>query len=150
MGSKGIAAQLAFAATLLTVAGSAQAVDYWRLDFGYSESRSAKFTDKESSDGLMCGDPACTTSGSIGNAGEAGVFSAGAGWNLNNEWRLDVSATDRLGYEFSQAFPDSTTIQADVSSLALMGNLYKDFRTSWGTPYLGVNSTMYAGRTGVS
>lgn len=137
MGSRKTAAQLACAG-LLTVAGNAQAFDYWRFDFGYSMSKTADFGDRDfAADRLMCADAACTTGGKIDDAGHAGVFSGGIGWNLKNDWRFDMTIAYRSGYDLSRAFPDTTTIRAEVTSASVMGSLYKDFHLSWARPYLG-------------
>lgn len=139
MAPKSTARQLACAAALLAAAGPAQAFDYWRLDFGYSAStKSANFGDKDfSTDGLMCADAACTSGAKIDEAGHAGVFGGGVGWNLKNDWRVDLTATYRTGYELSKLFADNTSIKADVTSASAFANLYKDFSLSWGRPYVG-------------
>lgn len=125
-------------AAFLLVAGNAQAFDYWRLDFGYSLSKSADFGDRAfATDQLMCADAACTSGGKIDDAGHAGVFSAGIGWNHKNDWRIDLTASYRTGYQLSKTFADNTAIRADVTSASAMANVYKDLRLGSARPYLG-------------
>ncbi len=133
---------IAFGAFLTALAASSvvQAQVYYRLDTGYSKSVGADIKDKNFAvDGIICGDAACTTPGSLKDVGSSIILGGGVGYRFNPNMRGDVTLGYRPTYKLdaSDASSPPTKFKADVKSLSLMANGYYDFPlTSW-TPYLG-------------
>jgi opacity protein-like surface antigen len=130
--------QLWIAAASLAAAGSAQAVDYFRIDVGASASTDAGIRGKDfASDGVICGDPLCASGGTIDKVGTSALLSGGLGWRIGSDWRADLTLGYRGWYKMDQTMPDSAVAKGDISSLSLMLAGYRDFSFDWGRPYLG-------------
>jgi len=128
----------ALVVSMVMVAGAAQAQLYWRADLGYSSATDAHIKDKNFAlDGVICGNPTCSTPAELNDVGESAVLSAGVGWRFNPNFRADVTLAYRGWYELddSDAFPSD--FKADISSWNLMLNGYWDFTLTWGRPYVG-------------
>jgi len=131
--------RLAVFASMLAVAGVAQAQLYWRADLGASFSTSADIQDNNFPvDQGICGNPACTTPGQIKDVGTSGILSGGVGWRFSPNLRVDGTLSYRGQYNISETMPDATTFKADVHSWNIMANGYYDFALTWGKPYVGV------------
>jgi len=125
-------------ALLVTASNLAQAQLYWRADLGYSWSQNADIHDKNfAQDGIICGDPACNTSGKLSDFGSSGLLSGGVGWRLSPNVRVDGTATYRGWYSLDKTDGAGTNFKADVTSWSLMANGYYDFPLTWGVPYVG-------------
>ena len=128
-----------FLATLVA-AGAAQAQVYWRVDSGFSKSLKADIKDQDPSSFLICGDAACNTPGKLDkDVGSSIILSGGVGRRFNPNMRADVTLGFRGGYKLddSDKSVPATRFKADVKSLALMVNGYRDFPLAAWTPYVG-------------
>ena len=124
-------------AVALFAAGSAHAQFYIRADGAVSQSARADF--KDNGNFIICGDPACGTPGQFDDFGTGAAVSVGAGTRFAANGRLDFTVTGRK-YKLDQndkAVP-ATKFKADLTSLALMGNIYLELSAGGVTPYLGV------------
>lgn len=129
---------MACLAVALLAAGSAHAQFYIRADGAVSRSARADFKDN-GNPGLICGDAGCTSAGQFDDFGTGSAVSVGAGTRFAQNGRLDFTAGYRK-YKLDQndkAVPPAK-FKADVTSLALMGNLYLELAMGGVTPYLGV------------
>lgn len=142
MHSARVLPQLAASALLLAMAGVAQAQLYGRVDLGFSKSTNAGITDNNfASDGVICGDTACTVPGTISDVGSAFLITGGVGWRFNPSFRVDGTVGYRTGYKVDASVPDglggTNNVKSDVDSWNVMLNGYYDFNLSWGKPYVG-------------
>ena len=123
---------------LATASSLAEAQLYWRADVGYSWSTNADVHDKNfAQDGVICGDPACNTSGKLSDVGGSGLIGAGVGWRFNQNLRADGTVTYRGWYHLDKTDGAGTDFKADIKSWSLMANGYYDFPVTWGVPYVG-------------
>jgi opacity protein-like surface antigen len=121
---------------------ASQAVEaqvYYRGEVGYSQSFGADFKDKDPNAGLICGDAACSTGGSLDNFGGSAILSGGIGYRFTPNLRGDVTLGYRPSYQLnaSDKGVPATKFSADVTSLALMVNGYYDLPLQGWTPYVG-------------
>jgi len=122
-------------------AGAAQAQLYYRVDTGYSKSLNADIKDQNPDSPQICGDAPCATPGTLEKAvGSSVILSAGVGRRFNPNWRADVTLGYRGGYKLDDSEKSvlANHFKADVKSLALMANVYRDFPLAAWTPYVGV------------
>lgn len=123
---------------LATASSLAEAQLYWRADVGYSWSTNADVHDKNfAQDGVICGDAACSTSGKLSDVGGSGLLGAGVGWRINQNLRVDGTATYAGWYQLDKTDGAGTNFKADIKSWVLLANGYYDFPVGWGIPYVG-------------
>ena len=129
----------AFFATTLLAAGSAQAQFYIRADGAFSKSTNAGFQDNDPTTGfLISGDAAGTVPGQFNDFGNGAAVSVGAGTRFSPSGRIDVTAAYRK-YKLDQSdkFAPPTSFKADITSMAVMANLYLELAEGGVTPYIG-------------
>jgi opacity protein-like surface antigen len=137
-----------FAAALLA-AGGAQAQFYVRADGAFSSTTTAEFKDVDPSTlGLICGN-GCTSPGQFNDFGNGAAVSVGAGTRIGPGARTDITATIRK-YKLDQSDKGNppAKFQADVTSAALMGNIYFEFSEGGVTPYLGLSAGAVVNKLG--
>jgi len=123
---------------------------YFRFDAGYSMSTGADLKDVNfANTGIICGDPACTSPGSLKDVGGGPVLSLGVGYRFSESLRGDIT----FGYRFSRlndtdASVPATRFKADVTSLTAMANGYIDFGGPGIRPYLGLGVGVSRNRVG--
>lgn len=124
----------------VAVVGTAQAQLYYRLDTGYSKSLRANIQDQDPDFPQICGDALCMPGRLDGAVDSSVVLSSGVGRHFSRNVRGDVTLGYRGGYKLddSDNFSPSNHFKADITSLALMANVYRDFPSAVVTPYLGV------------
>jgi opacity protein-like surface antigen len=123
----------------LATAGPVQAQTYYRLDAGYSKSLNADIKDQNPDLPQICGDNLCSP-GTLQKAlGGSSVLSAGVGSRFGTNMRADVTLGYRGGYKLDDSDQNAPPLhfKAEVKSLALMANVYRDFPLARLTPYLG-------------
>src|SRR5215831_6493714 len=127
-----------FAAACLAAA-TAQAQFYVRADGAYSKTVRAAFADNDPTLCRICGNATGTSAGQFDDFGSGAAVSVGAGTRFSPSGRVDIT----LGYrkyklDQSDKFNPPTQFNADITSLALMGNLYLELSDKGGvTPYIG-------------
>jgi opacity protein-like surface antigen len=128
-----------FGAALLAAA-NAQAQFYVRADGAYSKTTTANFVDNDPTTGFVIfGDPSAVNPGQFNDFGSGAAVSVGAGTRFAPSGRTDITLAYRK-YKLDQHDKNAppTSFKADITSLALMGNLYFELSDSGGvTPYIG-------------
>jgi opacity protein-like surface antigen len=127
--------------TAFAVTGPAQGQLYYRVDTGLSKSTGADIKNKDSKS-LICGNAGCNTPGALDkDVGSSIILSGGVGRRFTPNMRADVTLGYRGGYKIDDSDKDvpARHFKADVKSLALMANVYRDFPLAALTPYVGAS-----------
>jgi len=124
----------------LATVGPVQAQTYYRLDAGYSKSLNAGIKDQNPDLPQICGDNLCSPGTLEKSVGSSSVLSAGVGSRFDTNMRADVTLGYRGGYKLDDSDQNAPPLHftAEVKSLALMANVYRDFPLPKLTPYVGV------------
>lgn len=124
----------------LAAAGPVRAQTYYRLDAGYSKSLNAGIKDQNPELPQICGDSLCSPGTLEKAVGSSSVLSAGVGGRFDTNMRADVTLGYRGGYKIDDSDQNTPQLhfKAEVKSLALMANVYRDFPLPKLTPYAGV------------
>ncbi len=120
------------AAALLAAAGDAAAQVYLQLDTGWSWAQNAGMTNDPSTQSPTCllqapnpgtGHP-CV--GSLDQLGSSFVIGGGVGYRLPLGFRVDVTYTNRNGYNLSGSDSNGTTFDPKTTATTVMANGYYD------------------------
>jgi opacity protein-like surface antigen len=140
-----LAAAFILVAGGLAIAAPAQAQVYWRADIGWSMSKDAQFKDKNfQADGVICGNPSCTTPGALKDLGDSYIIGAGLGYRFDRNWRADLTFANRGGYSLTGSDAGGAQFKSDINSTVLMLNGYYDFESNTAVerarfiPYIGL------------
>jgi len=124
---------------VLAAAGTAQGQTYYRLDAGYSKSLNAGVKDQNPDLPQICGDNLCSSGTLEKSVGSSSILSAGVGSRFKPNLRVDFTLAYRGGYKLDDSDQNDPPLhfKAEVRSLALMANVYRDFPLTQLTPYVG-------------
>jgi opacity protein-like surface antigen len=134
MQSQFIAGALSAGLALATVEGtSAQVMSnvlsstYFRVEAGYALGADADV--RENGPGLICGNPACNTTGSLNDVGNSYVLGAAIGYRVHPKIRTELAVGYRGGFQLddADAHVPPTSFKGDIRSWTLMLNGYYDF-----------------------
>lgn len=125
------------AAAAALAAQTAQAELYFRLDAGYSKAGDAEIKDRNfAADGMICGDAACTEAATLNDVGSSPVVAAGLGWRFSPNFRADLTAAYRGGYQLDDN-DSASNFKADIKSTNVMLAGYYDGAFDRFRPYVG-------------
>lgn len=129
-----------FGAALLA-SGGAEAQFYVRADGAYSKTVRAEFQDVDPTTGfLISGNTTGTAPGQLDDFGRGTAVSVGAGTRFAPSGRTDITVAYRkFKLDQNDKFNPPTKFTADITSVAVMGNLYLELSENGGvTPYIGL------------